>query len=359
MTGADADSDTTNATNATNAGNAMNADEVLDDLDLEAAIDEAAKLGVDSDDLDLEQVLDASGDDESGSEVRTFDFNRPHSISRQFEQNLQNIAENFAKTGSIVLTNVMRLTTTIEFRGVRLVPFGDYLEQMPNPTCAATVTLPPLKGVSVVHLDLGIGYVFLKKLMGGESTAEDSVREFTEIERGIFTSLIGRILTLLQQASSKLIEIDPQFQGIENNPNYLASLPLGDSLVCLQFLIKLDTVEGPLDIGIPLPGFGPVRHIFDPEEIQELRSAAELRHDRQRILETIQGTTSELVVRLGEVPTSLEAILNFKEGEIIKLPQPVAAPLIVEVEGKQVFLGEAGRVGQQRAIKLIQQLSEE
>ena len=45
---------------------------------------------------------------------RKYDFNRPHNISRTFEQNLQSIAENFAKTGGIDFTSLLRMTTAVE-----------------------------------------------------------------------------------------------------------------------------------------------------------------------------------------------------------------------------------------------------
>jgi flagellar motor switch protein FliM len=62
---------------------------------------------------------------------------------------------------------------------------------------------------------------------------------------------------------------------------------------------------------------------------------------------------------LGEVEMNLETFLELKQGDVIDLPQAVSAPLAVEIEGRSLFLGEAGRSGQNRAVKLVQRLSEE
>jgi len=336
--------------------------DLLDDLDLDAALDQADDLlggGAAGLDPDLKAALEADADQEEADGVQAYDFNRPHSISRVFEQNLQNFAEQVARLGTISFTNLLRASTVVEFEGIHLHTLRDYVQNMPNPTCAAVITLRPLNGQSLLNIDLGTCFVILKKLMGGRPDPEDRLRSFTEIERGIQTQFIGRINELLRNAASKLLEIRPEFLGLENNPNYLTGLPLGESVVCLRFKLKLETVEGPLDLCIPLPAFSSVRHVFDPEDKIELRSAGEVTEDRRQILDMLQSTTSEVVVELGEVEMTLEKVLSLNVGEILHLPQAVDSELRVLVEGKPVFLGQAGRTNQNRAVKLLRKLEEE
>ena len=335
----------------------------LDDLDLDAAIGAAEELTGTAGDglgLDLEDVLNADSAAEGlTSGLQKYDFNRPHSMSRPFEQHITSVAESFAKTCAIDFTSLLRLSTSVEFQGLRQSTFGEVVEELPNPTCAALVTLAPLKGYSLVNIDLSLCFVFLKKLMGGQPEPEDSVREFTEIERGINAGLVDRFTEILRKAFAKLVDITPKFSSLENNPNYLSGIAEGESLLLLKFMVKLDTVEGPVEFGLPFSGFGPVKDIFDPQVAVEMRTQHELRDDRKKILEMIQGVGSELVVQLGSIESSLDEVLNLKVGDIIQLPQAVAAPLLVHIEGQEAWLGEAGRLGQNRAVKLIQQLNKE
>ena len=337
--------------------------ETFDDLDLDAAIGAAEDLAGSVDDgmgVDLEDVLNAgSSEDALGTGPRRYDFNRPTNISRTFEQNLQSVAESFAKTGTIDFTSLMRMTTSVEFTGLKQMTFAEYLEELPNPTCAAMVTLAPLKGQSMVHIDLGLCFVFLKKLMGGTPDMEDTVREFTEIERGINAGLVGRFTEIFRKAASKLVNLEPHFVNLENNPNYLSGIANGEAMIILKFRVKVDTVEGPVELGLPLPAFTPVRDIFDPVEDTELRTPDELRQDRRKVMEMIQGTGTELTAELGGYNTTLEEILNLKVGDILHLPQGVDSPLQVKIQGQNAWLGEAGRIGQNRAIKLIRQLNKE
>jgi flagellar motor switch protein FliM len=106
------------------------------DLDLDAAIGAAEDLvgAVGGTDMDLDDVMNASSDEElTYMGPRKYDFNRPHNISGAFEQNLQSIAETFAKTGGIDFTSLLRMTVGVEYKGLHQCSFGEYMVELPNP----------------------------------------------------------------------------------------------------------------------------------------------------------------------------------------------------------------------------------
>lgn len=335
----------------------------LENLDLDAAIGAAQNLAGAVDEglgVDLEEVLNAdsaAGDVNQGP--RKYDFNRPHNISRGFEQNLQSIAENFAKTATIDFTSLMRMTIQVEYRGLRQGTFSEFIHEMPCPTCAAMVSMHPLKGYMLMHIDLGLCFIFMKKLMGGAPDSGDNIRDFTEIERGINAGLIGRFNEIFRKSAAKLVDLDPKFVNLENNPNYLSGIAEGESLIIMGFQAKLETVEAPIELVFPLSAFGPVRDILDPRESVDLRTPSELKDDRRRILDMVRATRSELVVILGEIDANLEEVMKLSEGDLLHLPQSVTAPLIVKIEGEDSWLGEAGRLNQNRAVQLTQRLTKE
>ncbi len=333
------------------------------DLDLDAAIDAAEDLAGTVDGglgIDLDEFLNASSQEEDLGDIPAkYDFHRPHHISRPFQKNLQAVAEYFAKNGTIEFTSRLRMATDIEYHGIRQCTYAEFLRELPKPTCAAMIDLVPLKGPSLLNLDLGLCFVFMKKLLGGKPEPEMVVRDFTEIERGIATDLVERFVDMFRKAISKIVAVEAGLSGLENNPHYLSGISEGSSLVVLEFKITLDAVEGPIQWAMPLSAFGPVREIFDPSDVKESRNSAELKGDRRKILEMVQGSGSELVVQLGQFETNLEKILNLSTGDILDLPQAVEAPLKIQIAGRDAWLGEAGRVGNHRAISLIQQLTKE
>lgn len=333
------------------------------DLDLEAAIGAASDMAGAVETMggvDMEAVLNADAAVEQAmSGPRPYDFNRPHNISRVFANNLQAVAEGFAKSAGIDFTSLVRASVQVDYRGLRQCTYGEYLEEMPNPTCAALVTLEPLKGQSILNLDLGLCFVLMQKLLGGALDAQTTVREFTEIERGINAGLVERFNEILRRSMAKFIDVKPGFVRLENNPGYLGGMAEGESLIILRFGIQVGSAEGPCDLALPVNAFGPVREIFDPREAVEMRTSDELREDRRQILSMVQGTASELIVELASYESNLEEVLSLKEGQILRLPQAVDAPLKVRIEGQDSWLGEAGRIGQKRAVRLVRKLTKE
>ncbi|MEZ4388751.1 MAG: FliM/FliN family flagellar motor switch protein [Candidatus Krumholzibacteriia bacterium] len=329
--------------------------DLLDDLDLDSALEDAADLS-----LDLDAVMNADPEVETGEGgARAYDFNRPHSISRRFEHNLRSIAEQFARNATVSLTSLLRSNVVLEFEAIQLRSFAEMRETMPRPACLAATTMRPLNGQQLVQLDMNLCFVILKKLMGGRPESEDRVRPFTEIERGIFSHFVGRLLEILKGAMAKLLDVHPELVTLENNPDYIGAIPGGETLAELKFRVRLEAVEGGVQLAFPLNAFTPVRDLFDPEENVEVRSHDEVRKDRDQILGMIQSTTSELVVQMGELSLTLDRVLTLQEGDLLHLPQSVDSPLKVLIEGREVFLAEAGRVKQNRAVKLVRKLEKE
>jgi flagellar motor switch protein FliM len=329
--------------------------DILDDLDLDSALEDAADL-----DVDLDAVMNADPEDEADEDgVQRYDFNRPHSISRRFEQNLRNIAEQFARNATVNLTSLLRSNVVVDFQDIQLRSFNEMRETMARPTCLAATTMRPLNGQQLLQMELNLSFVILKKLMGGRPDSDESVRAFTEIERGIFGHFAGRLLDILRGATARLLDIQPELVTLENNPDYLTGIPAGETMAELRFRVRLEAVEGSLQLAFPLSAFTPVRDVIDPEEQVEVRSPDEVHQDRNQILDMIQATSSELVVQMGEISMPLDRVLALEVGDLMHLPQSVDAPLTVLIEGREVFLGEAGRINQNRAVKLVRKVEEE
>lgn len=328
------------------------------DGELGAAIDAAEALtgpvssGLD---LDIGSMLEADPDDEgpARSDHRPYDFHRPHTVSRPFRQNMQSVAETYAKTTAIEFTSLMRMNADITHQGLHQCSYGEFLEGLPRSTCAAMVNLPPLKGSALLQVDLGLCFALMKKLLGGVPEAETHLRDFTEIERAIASDLMGRFTSVLRKSLSKLVEVQAETTGLENNPHYLSGIGMGESVIVLDFLFKLETVSGVMNLVFPLAAFGPVRDVFDPTEAREDRDPSELQEDRTRVMDTLKEMSSEVVVELASNQVSLEKILNLDVGDVLDLGQAVDTPLKVRVQGREAWLGQPGKVGSRHAVRLI------
>lgn len=302
-----------------------------------------------------------SAPDGDGGEpqVRPFDFNRPYSLSKVFEKNLQSICEGFVKASGLGLTNQFRANTTVEFQGIELGTYRDFHSELPNPTCVATVSLAPLKGLAVIHFDLGLSFSLMEKMLGGPIEPGVDVRKYTDIELGLSQSILTRLLDHLKTGAARMIDLNPAFVSMENNPVYLNAMPAGEAVLLLNFALSIDDVTGAFSFCIPHAAFEPVKDKLDPDETPELRSPQEVGRDRGRVLDLIQGTRSDLVVDLGEVEMNVNRIMSLQEGDLLPLGKSIHSPLEVRVQGKPVFHAVPGRRNRFRAVKITERLREE
>ncbi len=289
----------------------------------------------------------------------SFDFSLPHNISRQFEKNLLTLCKSFAKSASLAFTSQLRANTAIRFTKLDLYTYGDFGADIPKLSTVSIVSLSPLGGYSLVHFDLDMIYLMIMRLLGGPIEKVPIERKFTDIELGIGQMITERILTELKDGAAKLVELQPEFVHLENNPNYLGIIATNDPVVVLNFDIFIDELQGPLRICIPMTAFEPVWDKFDPEEISEYRSPAEVKRDRLLLFEAVKSTTADVVVKLTDLNMTFQQILEMKEGEVIPLFKSLQSPLVLEVQGKPMYIGQAGKMNQNRALKLTERLAEE
>ena len=342
-------------------------EEIRNDLDIEsaeitAAGDELrADAGNSADDF-LGEDLNGTAEVEtevSPGEPRLFDFNRPYSLSRVFEKNMQSICEGFVKAAGLGFTNQFRANTTVEFQGLELSTYRDFYSELPNPTCIATVSMPPMKGLSVIHFDMGLAFSLMKKMLGGPIEPEVDLRKFTDIELGLTEGIFVKLLDHFKTGAARMVPLTPSFVAMENNPIYLNAIPAGETVLLINFALSIEEITGGFCFCIPLAAIDPVRDQLDPDETPELRSDHEVNRDRGQVLDLIQGTGADMVVELGNVEMNLNSILELQEGDLLQLGKSVQAPLEVRVQGKPVFQGLAGRRNQHRAVKITERVREE
>jgi len=289
----------------------------------------------------------------------SFDFSVPHSISRQFEKNLLTLGESFAKSVSLDFTSQLRANTALRFSKIDLHTFGDFGSDLPDLTAVSIVSLPPLSGYSLVHFDLNMIYLMIMRMLGGPIEESTIDRKFTDIELGIGSMVTERLLADFKTGAAKLVDMEPKFVHLENNPNYLGIIATNDPVVVLNFDLFIDDLQGPLRICIPMNAFEPVLNKFDPEEISEFRSAADVKRDRLVLFEAIKGAEADAVVKLADIAMTFQQVLELKEGDTIPLFKSLQSPLVLEVQGKPMFMGLPGKLNQNRALKLTERLAEE
>jgi len=298
------------------------------------------------------------GGTEGGGFIR-YDFSKPHSLSRTFENNLATVSDTFAKGCAINLSSYYRSTVSVEPTGIRHILFQEYLKTVDKPSCLAIINAQPLRGQSVFNVTPNLIFALVDKLLGGEGKALEEPRDFTEIELKISQRIINKVLTDLKASMERFVDINPSVSRIENNPEFVNICPGLERVVSLDFKVVMGENEGMMNICIPVTAFEPVIEQFDPAEEMPERSPQERVQDMQNITEVVKEVLLGVNVVIGEKDVPLSLVNNLKVGDVIVLDRKINEPIDVLVEGVTKFLAIPGRSGGRKAVKIVKTIREE
>ncbi len=286
--------------------------------------------------------------------ARSFDFHRPNNnLSKGFEKNVRGVSESFAKDASLAFSNLMRATCEFTFGGIRVHSFGESLSSWENPSCIAACSMEPLQGLVLMHVDAPLMFSFFTKLLGGPIEEPSQVRDFTEIETGLARKVLQKVLELFGVATGKVVRVAPLLIQIENNPNYLNAFSDGEAVLNLQFNVSMEEVSGVMSFVVPLVAFEPVREQFDPREGIDMRNPSERAAEKARARRLVGATEVTLAATFRPRQLTMAELLALQPGDVLELGHHVDRPLDVAVEGYGLFEGLSGRIGRNRAIRIL------
>lgn len=321
---------------------------------------------------DIESLLDyPSTESEDESSVSTkivtdpivdlcaYDFSKPYSVSKNFKKNLLAMCEGYARVATLGMTLEYRAKCQLEFNGLQTMTYEEYHANLPNPACLGTVVLPPLQGHALINLDLALAFALFKRVLGGRPDSETELRKFTNIELGISANVVTNLLGYLKEASSKFVTICPEQVSIESNPEYLNAPAAGETMIFLEFEMEIEGLKGEMSLCIPSIAFEPVKDQFDPAEEFVKRDDNEIAIERLDVKNTIEDTTTELVVKMAEMDLPFSYLDELEIGSVIDLGKGSNSLMELELQGKPIFQCKAGHFNGKRAVELLDRITEE
>ena len=135
--------------------------------------------------LDVDQM---SNTDEK--KVRDYDFKRPAKFSKEHLRTLEIIYEHYGRLLSTTLPLYLRKNVNISVANSETVTYSEFSNALSNPVILGIINFLPLQGNIILELQANIGYAFIDRMLGGEGTALDRPRPFTDIEMPLIEKMV-------------------------------------------------------------------------------------------------------------------------------------------------------------------------
>lgn len=158
----------------------------------------------------------------------------------------------FKETLKSTLEPLVHADVDVWFDGVRALAPGELKRVLAEPTCAAVLGLPPRIEKGLLEVDLTVAQQAIDKLLGGNAEDTDVQRPLSEIEDGVFSYVLLRVLQVLQDQVGAERDVTLKLEGVHGTLASLAErFPVDGPYVCLSFRLFFDVKVGFARVYLP------------------------------------------------------------------------------------------------------------
>ena len=128
---------------------------------------------------------------------------------------------------------------------VRIMRRTQLRAMIPGTSCLIVIGLPPLSDKVVLEVDLRFVYRAVDRLLGSHGVAVDIHRPLTEIEQGVFSFLLLKVLHLVQEEMAFPEQVAVRLEDIRNDLKTIADIVRNDN----YWLVAAWKMNFDLDVG--------------------------------------------------------------------------------------------------------------
>lgn len=264
------------------------------------------------------------------------------------------INERFVRLFRLGLLEMLRSSPRVSPTRVRIMRFGEYLEDLKAPLSVNVVRMNPLRGYSMVVIDPVVVFSSLDSFFGGFGRGVGQLpsgRLFTPTETRIINMILDVFFRSLKEAWAPLMEIDFELVSSEINPQFAQIADENDLVILTRFESESGpTTQGFIDLVYPYSSLKPVRDLLR-SRVQTGDGNEESDNQwRDDLGSAVDSAYLEMRVLLSSFESNLMAIENLQPGDVLYFKKPELARL--SINDVPAFDVQVGALGTQTAVQI-------
>lgn len=285
--------------------------------------------------------------------VVTYDFKHPNRVSKDQIRTLENMHDNFAGHFGSALSAILRSVTEVDLVSVDQITYSEFIMSLVTPSCTYTFSAEPLEAVCLVDFNPTLTFAFIDRMFGGHGKTLETERELTGIERSVMGRLVARLYVQLEKSWEHLVQIKTKQLSFETNPQFIAIVPPGETVVVISFQIKLFQSTGLLTVCYPYVALEPVISSLSAQNWIDATKKKNVEEDRMTNTSNLMAVKSLVAGNLLETNLKMRDFLQLKLGDIIPTETKITTPMTITVNGRKKLFAKPGLAGKKRAFQVI------
>lgn len=200
--------------------------------------------------VDINTVANDSKLDE-WEKLKVYDFKRPDKFSKDQLRAIQMIHESFARQITTVMSTLIRSIVSAEVASVEQLAYEEFVNYMVQPTVIGMIEMHPFDGNMLMEVNPNLVFAMIDRMLGGKGNFSGKARELTDIEKTVIERVLMRILELLEDSWSTVVDVRFRFESMESNPFFVQICSPTDMVLVVIMDLKVGDVEGMLSLCFP------------------------------------------------------------------------------------------------------------
>ncbi len=297
--------------------------------------------------------------EENQKKVKVYDFKRALRFSKDQIRSLTRIHENFARLLTTYFSAQLRTFVQISVASVDQLPYDEFIRSVPKMTILNVFEPYPLDGRFLIEVNPNIAYAMLDRLLGGRGTAVNKVDNLTEIETRIMTQLFQRTLESFQEAWSSVVDLDPQMDDLEVNPQFLQMVSPNETVVVISLSTAIGEASGMINICLPHVVLEDILPKLSVHYWMQTKKKTRLPEEIEALEKNVRNAPLLVKAELGKSEITIQEFLQLDIGDTIELNSLIDDPLTIIIEDNPKFLGQPGKVKDQLAVQVTDLIEED
>lgn len=288
---------------------------------------------------------------EEKQKIKKYDFRSPQKFSKDHIRTLEMVHDAFARIISNYLSGQLRKHVKVDIQSVEQITYEEFVHSIANPTILTIFKMPPLQGNILLEMNPQFSFQILDILLGGTGDRDEKAKEFSEIDKNILANITSEMIKSLILAWDGILEVKPEFEGLETNPSANQTLAPNEPVALLSFLVELGKSTTYMNLCIP---YLSVEKVLDKLVVQYWfkTDESELEDEaREKLKKGLDPVKVNMHVELGKTEITVDDFLELVNGDVLVLNSQYSDPVRVFVENEECFIAKPGIVGKNMGIQ--------
>ncbi|NMA02428.1 MAG: flagellar motor switch protein FliM [Clostridia bacterium] len=291
-------------------------------------------------------------EEQNKKKIRVYDFRRPDKFSKEQLNTIEVISENFSRMLTTFFSGQLRTRIQIKIASVEQITYDEFTKSIPNPSILNIFNISPLEGKAILEINPHLAFFTIDRLFGGPGVSNVKQRPLTEIEQLVMIKTVKKMLGFFKEAWSTLIELNPEFDTLETNPNFVQIVSPTEMVVLITLDLKLGNEEGLVNICLPCLMLEPIADKLNARYWYGTTVKEQTGVNIDTLKNKVEVAKVTVAARLGKTTLSVKDLLDLQIGDVIPLNKSVDSEVDLIVGSKPKFKGKIGVSGNKLAVQI-------